>query len=174
MKRAVAFFVAVTLAGAISAQNQPSISFSPVSCLRAGEMPVLQMRVNGEGELRGYFRKANTTDWCSVAGDNRGALSSVTFPKFSDNDEIEFFFLLLDGKRVVARTPQVYRAKASMNCQAPWARHVVMVMIDCASNGQNSMPASMGAGFSLNDNIISRRMPVPTPDQPLATVRGLQ
>jgi hypothetical protein len=76
--------VAVLSAVAVSAQPTPqktSIDFTPVSCIRAGELPLLQLKIQGEGEVRGYFRKINTSDWCSVEGTNLGPVSRVVLPE---------------------------------------------------------------------------------------------
>lgn len=129
-----------------------SIDFTAVSCLRAGEMPILQMALKEPGILRAYFRHVNTTDWCSVDGTNRGPLSSVTLPKFENGDEVEYFFLVLDGKRVVSKSPQIYRAKVANTCETPYARHSLMITMDCGNGGPGSIPASMGAGYSLRGN----------------------
>jgi hypothetical protein len=112
-------------------------------------MPVLQVQVEDKGTLRAYFRRINTTDWCSVEGTNLGKLSSITLPKFETNDEIEYFFVVLDGKRIIAKSPQIYRVKATDSCETPWARHTLMLIMDCTENGPGSIPASMGAGFAL-------------------------
>ena len=152
MKKTSAIAVALLLAAiSVAAEKDPTINYYPSNCLKAGEMPVMMMNVTGKGELRGYFRRVNTTDWCSVIGDNRGALSAVTFPKFDDGHEIEYFFLLLDGRRVSARSPRIYRAKANGSCETPIARRQLLLTMDCATNGVGTMPAAMGAGFALND-----------------------
>ena len=79
-------------------------------------------------------------------------MSSVTLPKFDLNDEIEYFFVVLDGKRIIAKSPQIYRVKATDTCESPWARHTLMLIMDCNENGPGSIPSSMGAGFALITN----------------------
>jgi len=140
----------ILTAAAVVANAQPGrIDHTPLLCLRGGEMPVLQVQVEDKGTLRAYFRRINTTDWCSVEGTNLGKLSSITLPKFETNDEIEYFFVVLDGKRIIAKSPQIYRVKATDSCETPWARHTLMLIMDCTENGPGSIPASMGAGFAL-------------------------
>jgi hypothetical protein len=148
MKRAL--IATLALAAAVTANAQPGrVDHSPVTCLRGGEMPVLQVQVEDKGTLRAYFRRTNTTDWCSVEGTNLGKLSSITLPKFDINDEIEYFFVVTDGKRVVAKSPQIYRVRAMNACETPFARHTLMLIMDCNENGPGSVPSSMGAGYAL-------------------------
>jgi hypothetical protein len=150
MKR---LFLASVLLAATALSAQPGrIDHTPVLCLRGGEMPVLQVQVEDKGTLRAYFRRTNTTDWCSVEGTNIGKMSSVTLPKFDANDEIEYFFVVLDGKRIIAKSPQIYRVKATNTCETPWARHTLMLIMDCTDNGAGSIPSSLGAGFALITN----------------------
>jgi hypothetical protein len=154
MKKVLILGVALfSFALAASAQDDGTIGYSPVSCVRGGEMPVLQVNVSEKGVLRSFFRRVNTTDWCSVEGKNEGPLSSVTLPKFETNDEIEYYFLLIDGKRVVAKSPQIYRVKVTNACETPFARHILMITMDCSNKGPGSMPASMGAGIGLQSNV---------------------
>ena len=153
----------VLTAAAVAAQAQPGrIEHTPLLCLRGGEMPVLQVQVEDKGVLRGYFRRTNTTDWCSVEGTNLGKMSSITLPKFDINDEIEYFFVVLDGKRIIAKSPQIYRVKATESCETPWARHTLMLIMDCTDNGPGSIPSSMGAGFALKTTSPN----VPSPSNP--------
>src|SRR5258706_10697440 len=140
-------------AATVGVSAQPGrIDHTPISCLRGGEMPVLQVQVEDKGTLRGYFRRTNTTDWCSVEGTNLGKISSVTLPKVDVNDEIEYFFVVLDGKRIIAKSSQIYRVKVTDTCEQPWARHTLMLIMDCNENGPGSIPSSMGAGFAIKTN----------------------
>jgi hypothetical protein len=163
MKKASALAAVFLLtAMSVAAEKDPTINYFPSGCMKAGEMPVMVMNVTGNGELRGYFRRVNTADWCSVIGENRGALSTVTLPKFDEGQEIEYFFLLLDGRRVMARSPRIYRAKAEDSCETPIARRPLLLTMDCTTNGVGSMPAAMGAGFALSEKTedpISRDTP---------------
>lgn len=150
MKRATTS-IALTLLLAISsgAAQRPGVEFRPISCMRGGELPLLQVNVTGEGELRAYFRRLNTTDWCSVEGTNEGPLSRVVLPKFEPGDEIEYFFVLLDGRRVVARSPRIYRSSVNIDCESPFARHVNRLLLSC-NDEPAGMPSSLGAGYSIN------------------------
>jgi hypothetical protein len=165
MKRAL--FLSLSLfafAGIASAQQDGSINYSPVACFRGGELPLLQVQLKQAGSLRAYFRRVNTTDWCSVEGTNAGPLSRVALPKFEDGDELEYFFLLLDGKRVVAKSPQIYRVHVGAKCETPYARHNAMVVMDCSTKGVNSIPSSMGAGYALKSSNSPRKI---SDDQPI-------
>jgi hypothetical protein len=97
MKR-IALSAVILLAATAAFAQAPavpaSIDYKPVSCIRIGEMAVMQMTVEGEGDLRAFFRRTGTTTWCSVEGDNAGALSRVTLPKFDVADEIDYYFVL--------------------------------------------------------------------------------
>src|SRR4051794_29081179 len=105
MKR-TALVLAVSMllpTGAIFAQGN-AIDHTPGGCIRAGQSPLMQLNVDPKGELRAYFRRVNTTDWCSVEGKNLGPLSQVVLPKFDIGDEIEYFFVVLNGSKVVAKS----------------------------------------------------------------------
>lgn len=154
---------AAAMATALTAGAQPkySIEYTPVNCIRAGELPLLQLNIAGEGEIRAYFRKINTTDWCSVEGTNLGPVSRVVLPKFDAGDEIEYFFVLIQGRRVMARSPRIFRTRVTADCELPWARHNFQLSLSCG-NEANGIPSSMGAGYSVN----STRTCVPSPDSP--------
>ena len=68
---------ALLLAHVSGAAPGISMDYTPFPCIKAGELPLLQLRIEGEGELRSYFRRINSTDWCSVEGLNDGPLSRV-------------------------------------------------------------------------------------------------
>lgn len=150
---------------AIDAEPKHALQYTPVSCIRAGELPLLQLKVDGAGELRAYFRRINTTDWCSVEGTNEGPLSRVVLPKFEPGDQIEYFFVLLDGRRVVARSPRIYRASVNTECELPWARHVIHFTMSCGDDDP-SIPTSMGAGYAIGDSIVLGNPPLGSPDRP--------
>lgn len=143
-----------------------SIQYTPVTCARGGELPLFQLNVEGKGELRAYFRRMNTTDWCSVEGVNEGPLSRVVLPKFDPGDEIEYFFVLIDGRRVVARSQRIYRVKVSNECEAAWARHVVRFSLACGDD-PGGIPSSIGAGLAVNDEFIEGEPPLGSPDRPV-------
>ena len=149
------------LAAAASAAPAPSLNYTPVSCVKAGELPLMQLSIEGEGDLRGFFRRTNSTDWCSVDGVNDGPLSRVVLPKFNDGDEIEYFFVLSEGRRVLARSPRIYRVRVSTSCEVPSARHNLPVSLSCGDDVQ-ATPAAMGAAYALTSNEPTN----PSPDSP--------
>ena len=141
MKRTLLAALSIVVAGTLFAQTGSIINYTPVGCLPGGDSAILQLNVTQKGELRAYFRHVNSTEWCSVIGTNEGPVSTVVMPKFHVGDEIEYFFVLLDGKRVIAKSPEIYRVKNTGNCDANVARHSTTFTIDC---GQSiaGMPAS--------------------------------
>lgn len=172
MNRRLATFAASLLLTATTLTAQGPIHYTPVSCIRGGEMPVMQLQVGEKGELRAYFRRVNTTDWCSVEGVNDGPLSRVVLPKFETGDEIEYFFLLLDGKRVVARSEKMYRVRVSESCESPSARHMAMLTMSCGDN--QAIPSSMAAAYAIDDRFVAGNPPTGSPDSPDDTVSGQQ
>jgi hypothetical protein len=156
--------LAVSLAGSAAAQVKNGIEHTPGVCLRAGELPLLQVTTSDEGELRGYFRRINTTDWCSVEGTNEGPLSRVVLPKFEAGDEIEYFFVLLDGARVVGRSSRIYRARITADCDVAFARHMIRLSMSCGEDAQ-AIPAALGAGFLIGE-ITKGDPPYASPDRP--------
>ena len=161
---AVVFAACVALTA--GAEVKTGITHAPLSCIRGGELPLLQVQTTGKGELRGYFRRINTTDWCSVEGDNEGPLSRVVLPKFENGDEVEYFFVVIDGTRVVARSPRIYRTRVTAECQSASARHLIRLTMNCGDDAQ-AIPSSLGAGFLLGDEIIRGNPPQISPDQPV-------
>src|SRR5215212_2747105 len=135
------------------AEVKNGINHTPVSCVRAGELPLLQVDATGKGELRGYFRRINTTDWCSVEGTNDGPLSHVVLPKFENGDEVEYFFVLIDGSRVVARSPRIYRVRVNNECETAYARHLIRLTMNCGEDAQ-AIPSALSAGYLLGDEIV--------------------
>lgn len=154
------------LATAGGAAPAVSMQYTPVSCIKAGELPLLQLNIEGEGELRSYFRRINSTDWCSVEGLNDGPLSRVVLPKFSPGDEIEYFFVLIDGRRVVARSQRIYRVKVTNECETAWARHVLRFSLSCGDD-PGGIPSSVGAGFAVDEELIDGEPPFGSPDRPV-------
>ena len=163
--RAAIAAAALLLATVGDAAPAASMQFTPVSCIKAGELPLLQLNIEGKGELRSYFRRINSTDWCSVEGLNDGPLSRVTLPKFQNGDEIEYFFVLLQGRRVVARSPRIYRSRVSDDCQMPFSRHVLHLSLSCGEDMQ-AVPSAMGAGYAVEDELIEGDPPTGSPDRP--------
>jgi hypothetical protein len=158
--------LALALVDLAGAQTRASLKFKPQACVKAGELPLMQLQVEGKGELRSYFRRLNTTDWCSVEGVNDGPLSRVVMPKFEAGDEIEFFFVLLDGRRVVARSPQIYRVRVSDDCDVAFARHVTRLALSCGED-QQSLPSAMMAAYAVNDEEVVGEPELQSPDRPL-------
>jgi len=164
-KRALMIASALLLAHVSGAAPGISMQYTPVPCIKAGELPLLQLKIEGQGELRSYFRRINSTDWCSVEGLNDGPLSRVVLPKFDNGDEIEYFFVLLQGRRVVARSPRIYRARVSDDCQLPFARHVLKLSLSCGEEDQ-AIPGALGAGYAIEDELIEGEPPTGSPDRP--------
>ena len=164
--RALTVAAVLLLATSGDAQERVSMDYTPVSCIKAGELPLMQLNIEGKGELRSYFRRINSTDWCSVEGLNDGPLSRVVLPKFENGDEIEYFFVLLQGRRVVARSPRIYRARVSDDCQLPFARHVLRLSMSCGEEVQ-AVPSALGAGYSVSDQLIEGDPPTGSPDTPV-------
>jgi hypothetical protein len=143
-----------------------AIQYTPTECARAGELPLMQLSVEGKGELRAYFRRLNTTDWCSVEGTNDGPLSRVVLPKFDPGDEIEYFFVLLDGRRVAARSQRIYRLKVTNECGTAWARHVMRFSLSCGDD-PGGVPSAVGAGYAVDEEFIDNEPPFSSPDRPV-------
>jgi hypothetical protein len=164
--RALTVAAVLLLATVGGAAPNVSMDYTPVSCIKAGELPLMQLNIEGKGELRSYFRRINSTDWCSVEGLNDGPLSRVVLPKFENGDEIEYFFVLLQGRRVVSRSPRIYRARVSDDCQLAFARHVLKLSMSCGEEVQ-AIPAALGAGYAVNEQIIIGDPPTGSPDRPI-------
>jgi hypothetical protein len=147
------------------APKRSSLTYTPTACIKSGELALMQLYVEGEGELRSYFRRINTTDWCSVEGVNDGPLSRVVLPKFETGDEVEYFFVLIEGRRVVARSPRIYRARVDSECNAAAARHVTQLVLRCGQNEQ-PVPSALGAAYSLAESFGEEDPPYSTPDRP--------
>lgn len=162
--RLIAAVVLASTALTLSAEVKNGIDHAPPACVRAGELPLLQVKTTGQGELRGYFRRINTTDWCSVEGTNEGPLSRVVLPKFENGDEIEYFFVLIDGVRVVGRSQKIYRTRVTGECETAFARHLIRLTMNCSDDAQ-AIPSSLGAGFLVGD-IVRGNPPQISPDEP--------
>jgi hypothetical protein len=164
MKRIATLLAALSLsvAGAAFAQPGDVLDYTPVECMRGGDSSVFQLNVTQKGELRAYFRHVNSTEWCSVIGNNEGVLSTVVMPKFEVGDEIEYFFVLVQGKRVIAKSPEIYRVKNTGGCEINIARHSTSFTIDCGQSVAG-MPASNAAahalGFNANPQPVSPERP---------------
>lgn len=159
MKRILILSSLLILALTSTAQQPASIQYTPVSCLRSGLNPILTLNVEGKGDLRAYFRRTGTADWCMVSGINRGQISSVMLPAFEEGAQIEYFFLLLEGKQVMARSPQIYRATTSNRCGENTARHMLLMTIDCGDNNPGSIANALGAGYAVQSSSSSPATP---------------
>lgn len=164
---AAAAVAALTAGGQQPKPKKAAMSFNTVSCIRGGELALLQVDVDGnpKAELRAYFRRVNTTDWCSVEGTNEGPLSRVVLPKFENGEEIEYFFVMLEGRRVMARSPRMYRSRVSATCETPFARHNLRVSMNCGQD-QAAVPSSMGAGMMIDPDLVEGDPPFGSPDRP--------
>jgi len=141
---------ALLLASAtVFAQQQGTIEHKEVTCLPGGEMALLQVKTHDEGTLRVYFRKVGTADWCSVDGINESAISNVILPKFNIGEEIEYYFIVLQKDRVMAKSPKLYRAKALDHCETPAARHTMLLTLNCLPPTQNPLADSLAAGYNV-------------------------
>jgi len=163
--RTFAVIATLLLTTASFAAEKVSMGYNPIACIKSGELPLLQVNLEGEGELRSYFRRINTTDWCSVEGENAGPLSRVVLPKFETGDEIEYFFVLIQGRRVVARSPHIYRVRVNAECGLPYARHIQRLALSCGQDAQG-VPSAMGAGYAVGDSLVEGDPDYATPDRP--------
>jgi len=159
MKRLLFAAVALFVCAPLFAQQQGTIEFTPESCIVGDEMPLFKVVTHDEGVLRAYFRRVNTTDWCSVDGQNRNSYSTVTLPKFVTGDEIEYYFIVLKGDEVVAKSPKIYRSKAMDHCDSPYNRHALVLTLECLPPSQNPLASSIAAAYST-------RITSPTPGSP--------
>jgi hypothetical protein len=153
------------LAGSLFAQPG-SIEHTPVGCLLEGEMAIMTVETSDEGLLRAYFRRQGSTDWCYVDGQNRGKASTVTLPKFDPNEQIEYYFVVLDGKRVLAKSPKIYTAKNEQHCDTLFARHATMVTLECLPPGTNPISNSLNAAYAVKTVIGKDPAPVQSPERP--------
>jgi hypothetical protein len=163
---ALAGIVLLATATTSFAQKQGTVDYRAVSCIRGGEMATFQMSVKDSGTLRSYFRRVGATDWCSVDGTNRGQISSITMPKFEDGEEIEYYFAVINGKEVVAKSPQIYRVKANASCETPIARHVLALPMECLPAGKNPIADSLGAGYAFRGSVAQEEPRFASPDRP--------
>ena len=168
--RALAVAFAALLALPALAAQKYSIEYTPGACVKGGELPLMQLHVECQGEVRSFFRRLNSTDWCSVEGVNDGPLSHVVLPKFENGDEIEFFFVLLDGRRVVARSPRIFRLRVNSECEAPFARHVMKLSLSCGDDA-GGIPSALGAGYAVDQELVDGVPPVGSPDRPVSQQR---
>src|ERR1051325_3301935 len=146
---AVALFLA---AASVFAQQQGTIDFKETACIPGGEMPLMTVTTHDEGTLRAYFRKVGTADWCSVDGINKHGVADIILPKFENGEEIEYYFVVLDGDRVMAKSPKLYRSKALDHCDSPAARHTMLLTLQCLPPAQNPMASSLAAVYAAKSS----------------------
>ncbi|MEA2163936.1 MAG: hypothetical protein QOK37_2063 [Thermoanaerobaculia bacterium] len=156
---------ATMVAGSVFAQ-QGSIEHTPPGCLVEGEMAIMSVATSDDGLLRAYFRRQGATDWCFVDGKNLGKVSQVTLPKFDPNEEIEYYFVVLDGKRVIAKSPKIYNARNQTHCDAMFARHAVMVTLECLPPGTNPISSALNAAYAIKTVVGKDPTPVQSPERP--------
>jgi len=166
MRLAPLFAVAAVLVSGSAMAQQGIIEHAQPGCVMSEEMPVLTANVHVDGLLRAYFRRTGTTDWCSVDGINRGVLSSVTLPKFGNGDEFEYYFVVIQEKRIVAKSPQIYRSKAKPVCDTPFTRHATLITMQCMPPGSNPIATAMGAGYAIQSTYDGKPQLFGSPDRP--------
>jgi hypothetical protein len=166
MKTRILLTLAAALV-AVSAFAQPgSIEHTPTGCMMEGEMAIMSVETSDNGLLRSYFRRVGAADWCFVDGQNLGKASQVTLPKFDVNEQIEYYFVVIDGKRIVAKSPKIYNARSEHHCDAPFARHATMVTLECLPPGTNPFSSAMNAGYAARTVIGKDPAPVQSPEKP--------
>ena len=158
---------AALLLVAVSAfpQQQGTIEHTASKCILGNELPKLAVSTVDDGLLRAYFRRTGTTDWCSVDGENHGKESSVILPRFQSGTEIEYYFVILRGRQVVAKSPQIYRVKAMDKCDAPFARHSASLAMECLPPPQNPVANAIYAGYNAKKEKPGKP-PVQSPEKP--------
>ncbi|HEV7573245.1 MAG TPA: hypothetical protein VGQ21_17220 [Thermoanaerobaculia bacterium] len=162
MKTRILLSLAFAICAVAAFGAQPGVvDHNPPGCMLMGEMPIMHVDTADEGLLRAYFRRQGATDWCFVDGKNLGKVSEVTLPKFDPNEAIEYYFIVLDGKRVVAKSPKIYNARNEQHCDASFARHAIMLTLECLPPGTN--PISMAAGYAAKTIIGG---PPDSPEKP--------
>jgi hypothetical protein len=139
--------VLLLVAASASPQQQGTVEHIPNECIVGGELPMLMVSTVDDGLLRAYFRRTGTIDWCSVDGKNLGKASNVILPRFNTGSDIEYYFVILRGRQVIAKSPQIYRTKATDKCESPFARHAINLVMECLPPGQNPVATALNAGF---------------------------
>jgi len=167
MKTRILLSVAILLCSAatLSAQQQGNIIHTPDGCVLGSELPMMMVSTADDGLLRAYFRRLGTIDWCSVDGRNLGKASNVIFPRFSIGTDLEYYFVVLKGKQVVAKSPVIYRTRALIRCDAPFARHAVNLVMECLPPGQNPIATALNSGFQTQDTTPGKPR-VQSPEKP--------
>jgi len=168
MKIRIVLSLAFAMCAVSAFAVQPgTIDHNPPGCMLEGEMPLMNVETADPGLLRAYFRRQGATDWCFVDGKNLGKVSQVTLPKFDNGEAIEYYFVVIDGRRVVAKSPKIYNARNEHHCEAPFARHAIMLTLECLPPGTN--PTSMSAGYAAKT--IIGEPAHPSPEKPEEALR---
>jgi hypothetical protein len=166
MKLRILLTLATVLFAASAFAQAGTIEHTPAGCMLEGEMAIMNVETSDQGLLRAYFRRQGATDWCFVDGQNRGKASNVTLPKFDPNEQIEYYFIILDGKRVIAKSPKIYMARSEHRCDALFARHATMVTLECLPPGTNPISSALNAGYAIKTVIGKDPAPVQSPERP--------
>ena len=153
------------VAATASPQQQGTIEHTPEACILGGELPMMMVSTVDDGLLRAYFRRTGTVDWCSVDGKNLGKASNVILPRFDVGTDIEYYFVVLKGRQVVAKSPQIYRTKAMDKCDSPFARHSINLVMECLPPGQNPIASALNSGFQ-SLKVTPGKPPVQSPEKP--------
>ncbi|MDP9362303.1 MAG: hypothetical protein M3P29_12745 [Acidobacteriota bacterium] len=153
MKIRILLTLAAALIAATAFAQPGTIEHTPAGCVATGEMAIMSVKTWDDGLLRAYFRRAGSADWCFVDGRNLGKLSQVTMPKFDTNEEVEYYFVVLDAKRVVAKSPRIYNARSEHRCDAPFARHAIMLTLECLPPGTNPISSAMNSAYAAGSVI---------------------
>jgi hypothetical protein len=167
MKTRILLTLAFAMSTVAALAVQPgTIEHTPPGCMVEGEMAIMSVATTDDGLLRAYFRRQGSTDWCFVDGRNLGTVSQVTLPKFDKNESIEYYFVVIEGKRVVAKSPRIYNARNEPRCEASFARHAIMLTLECLPPGTNPISNSMSAGYNAKTIIGVDPSPKQSPEKP--------
>jgi hypothetical protein len=163
MKIRILLSAAILLCAAVAFAQQPgTVEHTADECMLGGEMPMMMVQTVDDGLLRGYFRRAGHIDWCSVDGKNLGKASNVILPHFEVGAEIEYYFVVIKGREVIAKSPKIYKTKAQLKCNAPFARHAITLSLECLPPGQNPMANAINAAIKTG----TEGRPVLSPGKP--------
>ncbi len=165
MKIRIPLMLAFAFSAVAALAVQPGVvEHLPPGCMVEGEMAIMSVETSDDGLLRAYFRRQGATDWCYVDGRNLGKVSQVTLPKFDPNETIEYYFVVLDGKRVMAKSPKIYNARNESKCNADFARHAIILTLECLPPGTN--PISMTSAYAAKSIIGKDPSPKQSPEKP--------
>jgi hypothetical protein len=165
MKIRILLTIAFAMSAVAAFAVQPgSIDHTPPGCVLEGEMAIMTVETTDDGLLRAYFRRQGSTDWCFVDGKNLGKVSQVTLPKFDNNEEIEYYFVVIDGKRIMAKSPRIYQARSEHRCDTQFARHAIIVTLECMPPGTN--PIQMASAYAIKSIIGKDPSPKQSPEKP--------